>query len=241
MLLRVNNVSLNYGRTEALRNVSFEVEAGQIVSIIGANGAGKSSLLRCISGLARYQQGEIVYDGRALPSKAYKVALQGAILVPEGRRVFGELSVDENLQVGGYMLRRRAEVDALKDRQYQLFPQLARRKAQAAATLSGGEQQMLAIARAMMSKPRLLLLGEPSLGLAPLIIEDVFRAIGRIHEEGVTVLLVEQNANKALEVADFAVVLENGAVRKTGVGRELLDAPEIVEAYLGKRHGGKEA
>ncbi len=235
MLLSVNNLFLNYGKTEALKNVSFQVEQGQIVSIIGANGAGKSSLLKSIAGLEHCQKGTIRYRDIPLPSAAYKVARLGVILVPEGRRVFAELSVEENLRVGGYMLQNKGELESLRAKQYALFPQLESRKKQHGGTLSGGEQQMLAIARAMMSKPNLLLLDEPSLGLAPLIIQDVFRAIARIRDEGVTILLVEQNAQKALEIADFAVVLENGGVRKTGLGKALLGDPEIVEAYLGKK------
>ncbi len=235
MLLSASNLFLNYGKTEALKDVSFQVEQGQIVSIIGANGAGKSSLLKSIAGLEHCQRGTVQFLDKPLPSAAYRVARLGVILVPEGRRVFSELSVEENLRVGGYLLRDKDELESLRVKQYALFPQLESRRKQPGGTLSGGEQQMLAIARAMMSKPRLLLLDEPSLGLAPLVIQDVFRTVAKIRDEGVTVLLVEQNAQKALEIADFAVVLENGRVRKTGQGKALLGDPEIVEAYLGRK------
>ncbi len=235
-MLSVKDLSLNYGKTTALKGVSFEVEKGQIVSIIGANGAGKSSLLKCISGLEKPDAGSIMYEGKPLPPLTHKVTAAGIVHVPEGRRVFSSLTVRDNLRAGAYLTRKNREVEAEIEEQYRLFPRLKERENQHAGTLSGGEQQMLAIARALMSRPKMILLDEPSLGLAPLIIKEVFRVIDLIRSQGVTVLLVEQNAKKALSVADFAVVLENGVVKKTGTGQALLNDPAIKEAYLGTGH-----
>ena len=235
-MLDVKNLSLFYGKTHALRDVSFSVEKGRIVSIIGANGAGKSSLLKCISGLEKPSGGGILYNGEPLPAKTNKIVAKGIVHVPEGRRVFSSFTVLENLKTGAYLTRSRKETEAELEEQFRLFPRLKERENQHAGTLSGGEQQMLAIARGLMSRPKLILLDEPSLGLAPLIVKEVFAIINRIRESGVTVLLVEQNAKKALGIADYAVVLETGVVKKTGPGKDLLNDPAIAEAYLGAGH-----
>lgn len=235
-MLSVKNLSLSYGKNRALSNVSFEVQKGEIFSIIGANGAGKSSLLRCISGLVKPIEGTIYYEGKPLPKEPHKVTAAGIVHVPEGRRIFAPLTVKENLKAGAFLVKNRREIEARIEEQYRIFPRLKERENQYAGTLSGGEQQMLAIARALMSKPRLILLDEPSLGLAPLVVKEVFRIIEFIREQGVTVLLVEQNAKKALSLADHAVVLENGVIRKAGTGKELLNDQVVKEAYLGAGH-----
>jgi len=235
-LLSVNNLSLSYGKNRALSNVSFEVQKGEIFSIIGANGAGKSSLLRCISGLVKPMEGTIYYEGKPLPKEPHKITAAGIVHVPEGRRIFAPLTVKENLKAGAFLVKSRSEIEARIEEQYKIFPRLKERENQYAGTLSGGEQQMLAIARALMSRPKLILLDEPSLGLAPLVVKEVFRIIEFIREQGVTVLLVEQNAKKALSLADHAVVLENGIIRKTGTGKELLNDQVVKEAYLGAGH-----
>ena len=235
-MLSVNDLTLYYGKNCALRNVSFDVEKGQIVSIIGANGAGKSSLLKCISGLVKPDGGSISYEGKPLPSQTHKITAAGIVHVPEGRRVFSSLTVRDNLRAGAYLTKTRKEIEAEIEEQYKLFPRLKERENQHAGTLSGGEQQMLAIARALMSRPKMILLDEPSLGLAPLVVKEVFRIIDLIRSQGVTVLLVEQNALKALSIADHAVVLENGTVKKKSTGQELLCDPVIKDAYLGTGH-----
>lgn len=236
-MLSVNNLSLSYGKTRALSNVTFEVEKGEIFSIIGANGAGKSSLLKCISGLVRPNEGAIFYEGKPLPKDTHRITAAGIVHVPEGRRVFAPLTVKENLKAGAFLVKSRKEIEARMEEQFRIFPRLKERENQYAGTLSGGEQQMLAIARALMSNPKLILLDEPSLGLAPLVVKEVFRIIELIRDQGVTVLLVEQNAKKALSLADHAIVLENGVIRKTGTGKELLNDPVVREAYLGAGHG----
>lgn len=236
-MLSVKNLSVNYGKNRALSNVSFEVQKGEIFSIIGANGAGKSSLLRCISGLVKPSEGTIYYEGKPLPKEAHKITAAGIVHVPEGRRVFAPLTVKENLKAGAYLVKNRSEIEARIEEQYKIFPRLKERENQYAGTLSGGEQQMLAIARALMLKPKIILLDEPSLGLAPLVVKEVFRIIDYIRSQGVTVLLVEQNAMQALNLADHAIVLENGVIRKTGTGKELLNDPVVREAYLCAGHG----
>ena len=235
-MLTVNDLTLYYGKNCALRNVSFEIQKGEIVSIIGANGAGTSSLLKCISGLVKPDSGSISYEGKPLPPQTHKIASAGIVHVPEGRRVFAPLTVRDNLRAGAYLTKKSKEIEDEIEEQYKLFPRLKERENQHAGTLSGGEQQMLAIARALMSRPKLILLDEPSLGLAPLVIKEVYRTIDLIRQQGVTVLLVEQNAKKALSIADHAVVLENGKIKKTGTGQELLSDPAIKEAYLGAGH-----
>ena len=234
-LLEVENLIVNYGRTEAIRGISFSLEQGQIASIIGSNGAGKSSLLKSISALTDYQ-GTIRFNGQALSHKANQIVAAGIVHVPEGRRIFGGFTVEQNLLAGAYLNKDRHDVARMIEEQYAIFPLLKERCNQYGATLSGGEQQMLAIARAMMSRPKLLLLDEPSLGLAPKIVSSVFRIIEEIKNKGITVLLVEQNARKALSISDYAFVLENGKINRGGTGRELLQDKSIAEAYLGARN-----
>lgn len=233
-LLEVEGLIVNYGRTEAIRCISFNLVEGQIVSIIGSNGAGKSSLLKSISGLVDYQ-GTIRFNGKILTRKANEVVAAGIVHVPEGRRIFSGLTVEQNLLAGAYLNRNSKDVHRMMEEQFELFPLLTDRRKQYGATLSGGEQQMLAIGRALMSRPKLLLLDEPSLGLAPKIVSNVFRIIEAIKDRGITVLLVEQNARKALSISDYAFVLENGEINCGGTGQDLLQDKSIAEAYLGAR------
>ena len=232
-LLKVMDLKVSYGGIEALKGISFEVEKGQIVTLIGANGAGKSTTLRTISGLVPVKSGTITYDGNIISGqKPQQIVAEGICMVPEGRRVFPNLTVKENLLIGAYL--RNDDLTADIEHVYQLFPRLKEREWQLAGTLSGGEQQMLAVGRAMMMRPKLLMMDEPSLGLAPLVIKSIFEIIQTLHEEGITILLVEQNANAALRVADYAFVLETGTIGIQGSGRQLLDDPAIKAAYLGK-------
>jgi branched-chain amino acid transport system ATP-binding protein len=233
-MLKVTDLDVHYGGIHALRSVSLHIEQGEIVSIIGANGAGKSTLLKTIAGVKDKSGGSIEFLERSLPSQVNDVVRQGISLVPEGRRVFPNLTVQENLMIGAYLRNDRAGIAADLDDVFRLFPRLKERIKQPGGTLSGGEQQMLVVGRALMSKPRLLLLDEPSLGLAPIIVDELFAKIVEINRErGVTVMLVEQNAFVALEVAQRAYVLEIGEVRREGAGSELLSDPSIQEAYLG--------
>jgi len=235
-MLKVENLVVAYGGIEALKGITVEVPDKKIVTLIGANGAGKSTLLRSIIGLVKPQSGTIEYEGEQLVGlNSQEIVSKGLTLVPEGRRVFPNLTVLENLQIGAYM---RKDKDGIaKDLRmvYDLFPRLEERNWQMAGTLSGGEQQMLAVGRALMSRPKLIMMDEPSLGLAPLVIKEIFRIIQEINSQGVTVLLNEQNANMALKVADMAYVLETGTIKMTGTGKELLENAEIKEAYLGKK------
>lgn len=231
-MLKVENLSASYGYIEALKDITVEAQQGQIVSIIGSNGAGKTTLLRCICGQLKPVSGKIMFLGEPLPSVPHKVVKKGVVHVPEGRRVFSGLTVEENLLVGGYLLSGKELQENLR-KNYELFPILKDRKNQFAGTLSGGEQQMLAIARGLMSNPKLILLDEPSLGLAPLVVNQVYNLIEQIRESGVTVLLVEQNARKALNICDRAYVIENGRIKLTGTGCELLNSEEVKKAYLG--------
>lgn len=231
-MLKVSNLSAGYGHIEALNDVSIEAEKGQIVSIIGSNGAGKTTLLRCISSQVKPTVGSIEYLGEPIPTKPHKVVEKGVVHVPEGRRTFSGLTVRDNLLVGGYLLKGKELYDNL-EKNYKLFPILEERKTQYAGTLSGGEQQMLAIARGLMAKPKLILLDEPSLGLAPIIVNQVFNLIEQIRYSGITVLLVEQNALKALGICDKAYVLENGRITLSGTGCELLNSDKVKKAYLG--------
>ncbi|MBR4082489.1 MAG: ABC transporter ATP-binding protein [Clostridia bacterium] len=228
----VKDLSVSYGYVEALKNVSVSAEEGQIVSIIGSNGAGKTSLLRCISGLVAPKTGTIEFMGKRVPSAPHKVVAQGIVHVPEGRKTFSGLTVQDNLLVGGYLYAGPKQQEDL-EKQYKEFPILSERRQQFAGTLSGGEQQMLAIARGMMARPRIILMDEPSLGLAPLIVNQVYDIIRRIRDGGTTVLLVEQNARKALGICDKAYVLENGRVTISGTGAELLQSDTVKKAYLG--------
>ena len=237
-LLKVMNLKVSYGGIEALKGISFEVEKGSIVTLIGANGAGKSTTLRAISGLVPLKEGTITYDGQIISGQSpQKIVSEGIGMVPEGRRVFPNLTVLENLRIGAYL--RKDDLTPDIEHVYQLFPRLRERSWQMAGTLSGGEQQMLAVGRAMMMRPKLLMMDEPSLGLAPLVIRDIFRIIQTLHEEGITILLVEQNANAALRIADSAYVLETGSIGLHGTGRELLNDPHVKEAYLGKAKSAK--
>ena len=232
VMLKVENLSVNYGHIEALKNVSVEVVKGQICSIIGANGAGKSTLLKTISGLVKPLSGKIYFEGEELPKKPYKVVMKGVIHVPEGRRTFSGLTIEDNLLVGAF----RADKKQIKEdleRQYEMFPILKDRRNQLAGTLSGGEQQMLAVCRGLMSHPRILLLDEPSMGLAPIIVNQIYELIQKIKDSGITILLVEQNAKKALSICDYAYVLENGKIKLSGSGEDLLQSDEVRKAYLG--------
>ena len=235
-MLKIKDLHVSYGGIKALRGIDLEVPDGKIVTLIGANGAGKSTTLRTISGLVKAESGSIEYDGQELIGKPINKILEAGIAqVPEGRRVFPNLTVLENLKIGAYL---RHDKDGIeKDIQwcYELFPRLRERHWQLAGTLSGGEQQMLAVARGLMSRPKMMMLDEPSLGLAPLVVQDIFAIIKEINRQGVTILLVEQNANMALKTADLAYVLETGAITKTGTGAELLADESIKEAYLGKK------
>ena len=235
-MLKVRDLVVAYGGIEALKGISIDVPEGQIVTLIGANGAGKSTLLRTIMGLEKPRSGSVEYNEENLKGlNSQHIVTRGITLVPEGRRVFPNLTVLENLRIGAYL--RKDEDGILKDIQriYELFPRLEERNWQMAGTLSGGEQQMLALGRALMCRPKLIMIDEPSLGLAPLVIKEIFNIIRRINDSGTTVLLVEQNANMALKVAHHAYVLETGRIKMEGSGRELLENEEIKEAYLGKK------
>lgn len=231
-LLKVSDLSVSYGHVEALRSVSVEVEQGQIVSIIGANGAGKTTLLRTISGLVKPLRGSVTFEGQPLPAKPSKIVAKGVVHVPEGRKCFSGLTIRDNLLVGGYLFKGKDLEQDLQE-QYKLFPILEQRRDQFAGTLSGGEQQMLAVARGLMSRPKILLLDEPSMGLAPIIVNQIYDLIGQIRDRGITVLLVEQNARKALGICDYAYVLENGRISLQGTGGELLQSDAVRKAYLG--------
>ena len=232
-LLKVEDIHVYYGAIHAIKNVSFEVSEGEIVTLIGANGAGKSTTLNTVAGLLRPRSGSITFDGKNLATvPANKTVSLGMALCPEGRRIFQQMTVRENLEMGGFT-RPKAEIPVSMEEMFQRFPRLKEREKQIAGTLSGGEQQMLAIARAMMSKPRLLMLDEPSMGLAPILVEQIFDIIKELHAAGVTILLVEQNAQMALSIADRAYVLETGRVSKTGPANELLHDDDVRKAYLG--------
>lgn len=235
-MLKVENLVVSYGGIEALKGISLNVPDGKIITLIGANGAGKSTLLRTIIGLVKPQAGNISYNEKEITAlNSQKIVTTGITLVPEGRRVFSNLTVLENLKIGAYMRNDKAEIE--KDIQwiYGMFPRLQERNWQLAGTLSGGEQQMLAVGRALMCRPKLIMMDEPSLGLAPLVIKDIFRIIQEINAKGMTILLIEQNANMALKIADWAYVLETGRITMEGTGKELLENPQIREAYLGKK------
>ncbi|MGT2799707.1 ABC transporter ATP-binding protein [Streptococcus marmotae] len=233
-MLKVENLSVHYGVIEAVKNVSFEVNEGEVVTLIGANGAGKTSILRTISGLVRPSSGTISFLGNEIQRvPARKIVADGLSQVPEGRHVFAGLTVMENLEMGAFLRNNREENQANLKKIFARFPRLEERKNQDAATLSGGEQQMLAMGRALMSQPKLLLLDEPSMGLAPIFIQEIFDIIQDIQKQGTTVLLIEQNANKALSIADRGYVLETGKIVLSGTGQELLASDEVRKAYLG--------
>ncbi len=234
-MLEVEGLNVHYGGIHALKNVSIRVPEEKVVTLVGANGAGKSTLLRAVSGLVPVSGGKIRYAGRdILGIPSHRIAREGIAMSPEGRRVFVNLSVYENLLMGAYCRDDRKEIDRDIEWIFETFPRLLERRDQPAATLSGGEQQMLALGRALMSRPRLLLLDEPSLGLAPLLIREVFRVITKIHQEGTTILLIEQNAMAALHVADYGYVLETGEIVLEGTGKDLLCDERVKKAYLGE-------
>lgn len=235
-MLKVDNLHVSYGGIKALRGVSLEVPDGKIVTLIGANGAGKSTLLRTISGLEKAEKGSIKLNNDEIMNKNISwICQKGIALVPEGRRVFGNLTVEENLKIGAYLRSDRDEIAKDFEWVYSLFPRLKERSWQMAGTLSGGEQQMLAVGRALMSRPEVMMMDEPSLGLAPLIVRQIFDIIREINRTGVTILLIEQNANMALNVADDAYVLETGEIVLHGPGKKLLENQQVREAYLGKK------
>lgn len=237
-MLKISNLQVAYGGIEAVKGIDLEVPEGKIVTLIGANGAGKSTTLRAIVNLVKSKAGSIDYNGdELLGLDTTKIVDKGITLVPEGRHVFPDLTVIENLKIGAYM--RKDNLDEDIKRVYGLFPRLEERSWQQAGTLSGGEQQMLAVGRAMMSRPKLLMMDEPSLGLAPLVVKGIFDIIQMLNKEGMTILLIEQNANLALKIADYAYVLETGKITKQGTGHELLNDESIKEAYLGKSHRKK--
>jgi branched-chain amino acid transport system ATP-binding protein len=234
LLLRVEGLTVQYGAIRALRGLSFEVGAGEIISLIGSNGAGKTTTLHAISNIIRKTGGKVIFDGQdisALPPD--QIVAGGLVQVPEGRRVFANLTVRENLEMGAYTCRKRQDIQAGMARVYEIFPRLEERRRQVAGTLSGGEQQMLAMGRALMSRPRLLLLDEPSMGLAPILVDEIFNVITGINKTGTTVLLVEQNAYKALGIANRAYILETGELVKTGAAADLLGDEAVQAAYLG--------
>jgi len=232
-MLKIKDLNITYGGINAVRDVSFEVEQGSIITLVGANGAGKSSILRSIAGVVTPKSGTIEFCGEDITGKsAEQVVKKGITLVPEGRRIFPDLTVLENIRIGAYL--RKDSLDEDIKWVYDLFPRLKERSWQMAGTLSGGEQQMLAVARALMSRPKLMMMDEPSLGLAPLIVRDIFSIIKEINKNGVTILLIEQNANMALKTADRGYVLETGRVKIEGTGAELLANEEVKKAYLGK-------
>jgi branched-chain amino acid transport system ATP-binding protein len=235
-MLKIDNLVVSYGGIEALKGISLEVEEGKIVTLVGANGAGKSTTLRSIVGLVKPKSGTITYKGKDLLSgKTQNIVRKGITLVPEGRRVFPNLTVLENLKIGAFSRTNAKEVSKDIEWVYSIFPILKERNWQLAGTLSGGEQQMLAVGRALMSRPKLMMMDEPSLGLAPLIVKEIFGIIQEIHKQGVTILLIEQNANAALHIADTGYVMETGRITLKGSGKELLENEDVKSAYLGKK------
>ncbi len=234
-MLKLDNLQVYYGGIHALKGISFTVPEGKIISLIGANGAGKSTILKSICNLVTPQQGDIHFGDQSIKGlPTYEIIKMGITLVPEGRRVFSNLTVLENLYLGAYSRKTKSEVEDDLLRVFELFPRLKERLKQSAGTLSGGEQQMLAVGRALMSRPRLLMMDEPSLGLAPLLVKNIFEIIEEINRQGVTILLIEQNARAALELADYAYVLETGVIVLDGTGAELIENKSVREAYLGE-------
>ncbi len=231
-ILSIRDLKVNYGGIEAVKGISLDVEEGQIVTLIGSNGAGKSSTLRTIAGLVKPSGGELFFRGDSITGMdPTSIVKKGITLVPEGRRIFPDLTVQENLKIGAYL--RNDDISGDLQWVYDLFPRLRERSWQAGGTLSGGEQQMLAVGRALMAKPKMIMMDEPSLGLAPLIVKGIFEIIKEINRQGVTVLLIEQNANMALKIADYAYVLETGSIAMSGSGKDLLTNDEVKKAYLG--------
>ena len=233
-LLRIESIDVFYGPAQALWGASFSVEKGQVAALIGANGAGKTTTLKALCGLIPLAAGRITYDGQVISGlPVHRIMDLGISLIPEGRQLFPKMTVEENLTIGSYLKRTKAQRRANLELVYTIFPRLAERRRQTAETMSGGEQQMLAIGRALMQEPRVLILDEPSLGLAPALVQEIFRIIKELHGRGLTVLLVEQNVHQALQVADVAFVLENGRIVMSGTGLELATNPKVKEAYLG--------
>ena len=233
-MLKINDVNVYYGNIQALKGVSMNIHEGEIVTLVGANGAGKSTLLKTISGLLKPKQGNILFEEKVINGKAAQaIVKRGISHVPEGRRVFANMTVEENLQLGAFLRKNKAAIKQEMENVYQLFPRLFERKKQLSGTLSGGEQQMLAMGRALMANPKLLLLDEPSMGLAPLLVKQIFHIIEKINKTGTTILLVEQNANLALSIADRAYVVETGRIVLSGRASDLIASEEIKMAYLG--------
>ena len=233
-ILQIKNLVVSYGGIEAVKGISFDVPKGDIVTLIGANGAGKSTTLKTIAGIVKPKSASILFEGEEISGKTPDyIVSKGITLVPEGRRVFPNLTVSENLKIGAYLRRDKQAVQKDAEHVYELFPRLKERSWQLAGTLSGGEQQMLAVGRALMSSPKLIMMDEPSLGLAPLVVQDIFSIIRQINSEGITVLLIEQNANMALKIADQAYVMETGCITLSGAGRDLLNNEAVKKAYLG--------
>ena len=233
-MLEVKDLQVYYGMIQAIKGISFEVNQGEVIALIGANGAGKTTILHTVTGLIAPKAGQIFFEGQDITKiPAHKIVSMGMAHVPEGRRVFAQLSVYDNLKMGAYTRKDKNEIEESLEMVYKRFPRLEERKNQMAGTLSGGEQQMLAMGRALMSKPQLLMLDEPSMGLAPILVEQIFDIIRNLHEDGVTILLVEQNAQMALSVADRGYVLEVGSIATTGTGMELLENDAVRRAYLG--------
>lgn len=232
--LSIKNLKISYGAVEAVKGINIEVPEGQVVALLGANGAGKTSTLRCVSGLVPAASGSVSFYGQDITNKdAEKIAALGIAQSPEGRQIFGDLTVEENLKVGAYTVKDKKIIEQGFERSYKYFPRLKERRKQMSSTLSGGELQMLAIARALMANPKILLLDEPSLGLAPLVVRDIFRIISEIKKEGTTVVIVEQNALQTLKIADYAYVLAVGEINMEGPAQELIKDNRLVEAYLG--------
>ena len=239
-ILEIRDMVVDYGIIRALKGVSLDIPKGKIVVILGANGAGKTTTMHAISGVTKAASGQILFEGEEIRNKQpYVIAKHGISQSPEGRLILSGLTVEENLRIGGYILKSRAQMNRNFEQVYDLFPVLKERRNQQATTLSGGEQQMLAIGRALMMNPKLLLLDEPSLGLAPLIVKSIFQTVKRIAEEGVTILMVEQNARQSLLIADYAYVLELGEVKSQGPAQELLQDEALISAYLGKKRDKK--
>lgn len=233
-MLKLENVNVSYGAIHAIHDVNMEVHDGEIVSLIGANGAGKTTILHTITGLKKADSGSIVYDDTdLLKMEPSKIVTLGLAHVPEGRHIFPEMTVAENLEMGSYCKNKKTDSNHIMEEVYRKFPRLYERKKQLAGTLSGGEQQMLAVGRALMSSPSMILMDEPSMGLSPLLVKEIFEIIKEVHKQGITVLLVEQNARMALSIADRAYVLETGRITMTGTGRELLGDEKVKKAYLG--------
>jgi branched-chain amino acid transport system ATP-binding protein len=239
--LEISNLHVSYGGIRALQGLDLHVDEGEVVCIIGANGAGKSTLINTISAVVKRNEGQIKFCGEEIPSKAHEVVAKGIVQIPEGRQVFANLNVRQNLEMGAFLRKDKDQI--LKDLEYvfNVFPRLKERQDQYAGSLSGGEQQMLSMGRGLLSKPKLMLMDEPSLGLAPLLVEEIFQVIQKINGEGTTILLVEQNAKKALAVADRAYVLEVGTIIKEGIGQDLLEDPKVQEAYLGIKKNNRQA